>query len=106
MRLIQYDCRITRESGVVHGFSKKHTIGHILEKGGPRFRHVLKTDRISHFLPKWDWVRENVSNSTPNPLQRHVPSISSATRCATDIAATLRGCVQPTTFPRECGRPD
>lgn len=33
-----------------------------------------------------------------------LPSISAATRCATDIAATRRGCVQAIIFPFVCGR--
>ena len=32
------------------------------------------------------------------------PSISSATRFATDMAATLRGCVHATNLPLVCGK--
>ena len=45
---------------------------------------------------RWNEVKEELGHG--------LPSISSATRFATDMAATRRGWVQATILPLECGK--
>ena len=48
MSLVEDDGRISFKTRVVHGFSKKHTVRHVLEERCARLRHVFETDGVTN----------------------------------------------------------
>jgi len=53
--LIEDDGRVPGKHVVVHGLSKKHTVGHVLEERRVSIRHVLESNRVSDLLSEGDW---------------------------------------------------
>eukprot|EP00755_Sulcionema_specki_P010928 Sspe_Gene.712::Locus_244_Transcript_1_1_Confidence_1.000_Length_2262::g.712::m.712 len=74
--LIEDKNAVPAQRRVKHRLSQQHTVRHVLEKS-VRPRHILETDGVPTCSPS-------------------CTSISVATRVATLMAATLRGCVQAT----------
>ena len=48
VNFVQDDGRVSFKKGVVHGFSQKHFICHILEECGAGFGLVVKSNRVAH----------------------------------------------------------
>jgi hypothetical protein len=65
----------------------------------------MSSKRIEYptWRPSWT-VKLALASSHTNMKENRVPSISSATRLATDIAATRRGCVHATSLPLVWGK--
>jgi hypothetical protein len=102
VRFVQDDGTITFELRIVHGLSEQHSVRHVFKESRASFGHVFETDRISDLFPKGHCEGQAWSSVVArrySDWQSCSPSISSATRLATLIAATRRGWVHATILP-------